>query len=302
MTIQGTGPLLPNTPLSQIPLGFGYASDLRIPVYRRWVAALQRDWKQRDWLSLSYSGMAGSGLLRRETILNPTPALGQLNFASNDGISSYHGFHALYKRSLLHGLQANVTPPGRTRSTSAHPNRPSFNSLRSDGPATDRGPSDFDVRHTLNLAMIYSPPSPFRSPRPAAQRVDGRCVTVCKDGISGGCDGFRNDQRICDRQSTPQPAARRSSLGGSAGPGRRPEAERPRPSVPRSRALAPWDAMPCAASECGRRTRRSAATYGRTEVCEWRSASRLLTCSTIRSSRTLCVTEAVPCLGNPRRH
>ena len=109
MTIQGIGPLLPNTPLSQIPLGFGYASALRLPVYRRWVTAVQRDWNQRDWLSLSYSGMAGSGLLRRETILNPARLLGQLNFASNDGASSYHGFQALYRHSLQHGLQANVT-------------------------------------------------------------------------------------------------------------------------------------------------------------------------------------------------
>jgi hypothetical protein len=162
MTIQGTGPLLANTPLSQIPLGSGYASDLRIPVYRRWGAALQRDWKSRDWLSLSYSGMAGTNLLRRETVLNPTPALGQLNFASNDGTSWYQGFHALYKRSLLHGLQANVSASWAHSIDVGSSESALFQLTPQHGPRSDRGPSDFDVRHTLSVAVIYSPPSPFR--------------------------------------------------------------------------------------------------------------------------------------------
>jgi hypothetical protein len=162
MTIQGTGPLLLNTPLSQIPLGSGYASDLRIPLYRRWGAALQKDWKERDWLSLSYSGMEGINLLRRETILNPTPALGQLNFASNDGISWYHGFHALYKRSLLHGLQANVSASWAHSIDVGSSESALFQLTPQRGPHNDRGPSDFDVRHTLSLAMIYSPHFSFR--------------------------------------------------------------------------------------------------------------------------------------------
>lgn len=163
MTIQGTGPLLPNTPLSQIPLGFGYASDLTIPVYRRWVVAVQKDWKQRDWLSLSYSGMAGSSLLRRETILNPTASLGQLNFAGNDGSSSYHGLHVLYKRSLSHGLQANVTASWAHSIDVGSSESALFQLTPARRPRNDRGPSDFDVRHTLNLAIIYSPPA--SSPR-----------------------------------------------------------------------------------------------------------------------------------------
>lgn len=163
MTIQGTGPLLPGTPLSQIPLGSGYVSGLGIPVYRRWVVALQRDWKQRDWLSLSYSGMAGTSLLRRETILNPAPALGQLNFAGNDGISSYHGLHALYKRSLSRGLQANVTASWGHSIDVGSSESALFQLTPLHGPRDDRGPSDFDVRHTLGLSATYSLPS--RVPR-----------------------------------------------------------------------------------------------------------------------------------------
>jgi hypothetical protein len=196
MTIQGVGPLLPGTPLSQIPLGSGYASDLRIPLYRRWVAALQKDWKERDWLSVSYSGMAGSDLLRRETILNPTPALGQLNFASNDGSSSYHGFHALYRRSLLHGLQANVSASWSHSIDVGSSESALFLLTPEHGPLNDRGPSDFDVRHTFGLAMIYSPPSRFRRLGPlingwtAGTSLDARTAFPVDVMVSETTSGF----------------------------------------------------------------------------------------------------------------
>jgi hypothetical protein len=99
--------------------------------------------------------------LRRETILNPAPALGQLNFASNDGSSSYHGFHVLYKRSLLHGLQANVTASWAHSIDAGSSESALFQLTPERRPRDDQGPSDFDVRHTLNLAMIYSPPSSY---------------------------------------------------------------------------------------------------------------------------------------------
>jgi hypothetical protein len=162
MTIQGAGPVLPSTPLAQIPLGTGYTSDLRIPVYRRWIAALERDWKERDWLSVSYSGMQGTSLLRRETILNPDSVLGQLTFASNDGFSSYHGFQALYRRSLRRGLQANVGASWAHSIDVGTSESALFQITPRRRPRDDRGPSDFDVRHTLSVAMIYSPSLPFR--------------------------------------------------------------------------------------------------------------------------------------------
>jgi hypothetical protein len=163
MTILGTGPLVPGVTLSQIPLGSGYTSDLKLPVYRRWDAALQKDWKQRDWISLSYSGMSGIGLLRRETMLSPTPTLAQLMFASNDGASRYDGLHAIYKRSLAHGLQATVAASWSHSIDLGSSESALFQLTAPRRPRDDRGASDFDIRHTLNLAAVYSPR--FVSPR-----------------------------------------------------------------------------------------------------------------------------------------
>jgi hypothetical protein len=146
------------SPLLPVQLGYGFASNLHIPVYRRWDVTLQQSWSRADSFALSYSGMSGTGLLRRDTIFNaPSDALGQLSFASNDGASSYNAFYAVYKRSLANGMLANVS-----YSWSHSIDLGSSDSLLYlivPG-GSDRGSSDFDVRHTLNLSLAYTTPAP----------------------------------------------------------------------------------------------------------------------------------------------
>ena len=149
-------------PLLPVALGYGFSSNLHIPVYRRWDATLQHAWSRANSFALSYSGMSGSGLLRRDTIFNPpSDALGQMSFASNDGASSYNAFHAIYKRSLANGMLANVS-----YSWSHSIDQGSSDSLLYlvvpglQSGASDRGSSDFDARHTLNMSLAYTTPAP----------------------------------------------------------------------------------------------------------------------------------------------
>ena len=149
-------------PLLPVALGYGFSSNLHIPVYRRWDATLQHAWSRANSFALSYSGMSGSGLLRRDTIFNaPSDTLGQMSFASNDGASSYNAFHAIYKRSLANGMLANVS-----YSWSHSIDRGSSDSLLYlivpglQSGASDRGSSDFDARHTLNMSLAYTTPAP----------------------------------------------------------------------------------------------------------------------------------------------
>jgi hypothetical protein len=151
------------SPLLPVQLGYGFASNLRIPVYRRWGVTLQQAWTHSDSIALSYSGMTGSGLLRRDTYFNPNAVieatgLGQLQYATNDGTSSYNGFYAIYKRTLGNGLQSNLS-----YSWSHSIDRGSSDSLLylflpGNQGGSDRGDSDFDVRHTLNLSLTYTTP------------------------------------------------------------------------------------------------------------------------------------------------
>jgi hypothetical protein len=151
------------SPLLPVQMGYGFATTLHIPVYRRWGVTLQQAWTRSDSIALSYSGMTGSGLLRRDTYFNPTAViettgLGQLQYATNDGASSYHGFYAIYKRTLGNGLQGNLS-----YSWSHSIDRGSSDSLLylflpGNQGGSDRGNSDFDARHTLNLSLAYTTP------------------------------------------------------------------------------------------------------------------------------------------------
>jgi hypothetical protein len=151
------------SPLLPVNMGYGFASNLRIPVYRRWNVTLQQAWTHNDSIALSYAGMSGSGLLRRDTYFNPTAVieatgLGQLSYATNDGASSYNGLNAIYKHTLANGLQGNLS-----YSWSHSIDRGSSDSLLylflpGNQGGSDRGNSDFDVRHTLNLSLAYTTP------------------------------------------------------------------------------------------------------------------------------------------------
>jgi hypothetical protein len=148
--------------LTTVQLGYGYSQHFRLPVYQRWSAQIQHDWHHRDSVAVSYSGMTGTGELRRQIILDPSPALGALTFASSDGRSQYQGFSFLYKRTLANGLQANA---GYTWSHSMDVNSSDssvFLISAAHNTSVDRGSSDFDVRHAVNASLTYSTPAQVR--------------------------------------------------------------------------------------------------------------------------------------------
>jgi len=141
-----------------VQLGYGYSSRLRLPSYQRWNVSLERAWRHRDSVAVSYSGLSGSGELRREIVLDPTATLGALTFASSSGTSQYHGLNALYRHTLASGFQASV---GYTWSHSIDLNSSDssvFLISSTNSAAMDRGSSDFDVRHVVNAALTYASP------------------------------------------------------------------------------------------------------------------------------------------------
>jgi hypothetical protein len=149
---------LPTSQFVPIEIGYGFAVGLRLPVSTRWNASLQRDWKHRDWISLSYSGLRAHDLLRRETVLQPFSELGQLSFATNNGASWYHGVSAVYRRTLASGLQASTSYTWShsidlgSADSSLFLIGPGYSASR------DRGSSDFDTRHNVNASLTFLVP------------------------------------------------------------------------------------------------------------------------------------------------
>jgi hypothetical protein len=129
---------------------------LKLPEIRQWNVALEHAFSARDTLSVSYVGSSGWSLIRREMGGVPGDSLTKfVALTTNDGLSDYQSLQVHYRRHFAHGL--DVT----TSYTWAH----SIDNDSSDAylvwagpgspPARDRGPSDFDLRHSFTASAVY---------------------------------------------------------------------------------------------------------------------------------------------------
>ena len=144
-------------------LGYGFARNLQLPTYRRVNVEVQHEWSHRDSLEVGYSGLFGTDELRRKLAFNPAsssyPALGGLIFDASNGNSQYNALNVVYRRTFTGGLQATVAYSWAHSIDLGSSNSEVF-LVSADAPAfTDRGNSDFDVRHTVHVAMTYTTPT-----------------------------------------------------------------------------------------------------------------------------------------------
>ena len=120
----------------------------------------------------------GRRLLREDVLLNPNPDFTVVRVTRNTGESSYHSMQLQFVRRLSSGLQflasyawshsidnGSSDSLARLRITLGSNSTP-FNAN------SDRGPSDFDVRHSLTATTTYAIPS-LQSDSPIASVVKG---------------------------------------------------------------------------------------------------------------------------------
>ena len=137
-------------------LSFGFMPGLRLPAVRQWSATVEHAFGSRQLVSAAYEGSAGRQLLRRELGLQDAESY-WLALATNNGLSSYHALQLQYRLSLSHGF-SGLASYGWSHSTD---NSSSDSELQWVGPglnaASDRGSSDFDVRHSFVADISYEP-------------------------------------------------------------------------------------------------------------------------------------------------
>jgi hypothetical protein len=145
---------------------FAFDPELQTPYTRRWSATVEQNVGRDHTLSVAYVGAQGRRLTRGEVFLNPFPVFGFLGDSTivltrNAARFDYHAMQAQFARRLSSGLGAYVS---YTWSHSID-NASDDSSIRlhpeDADPARDRGPSDFDVRHSLNAALDYDIPALF---------------------------------------------------------------------------------------------------------------------------------------------
>lgn len=157
-------PLSTTGTISQL---YAFNPNLKMPYTYQWSLALEQSLGKSETITGSYIGAAGRRLLQTTEVLSPpsNPTLFAGLFVDNSSISNYNAFQLQFKRRQASGLQvlasytwSHSIDNGSTGSTLLVSN----NGLPGD-PEANRGPSDFDIRHTFTAGVTYDFPNPKNS-------------------------------------------------------------------------------------------------------------------------------------------
>ncbi|MEX2262719.1 MAG: carboxypeptidase regulatory-like domain-containing protein [Bryobacteraceae bacterium] len=134
---------------------YRFDSDLRLPYSWQWNVTLERAFAGDTVVSAAYVGSAGRRLLRRESRPQAETEPARVVLATNRGAADYHSFQIQARRRLARGLRGlaswtwgHAIDNGSWDSATylVHPG------------AGDYGASNFDVRHSLQLAAVWDVP------------------------------------------------------------------------------------------------------------------------------------------------
>ena len=156
-------PIAPPTASNPGPLA-AFDPHLRLPYTLEWNISLEQALGKEQTISVSYVGSAGRRLLETAVVLfPPNPSFSEEQLVTNVGTSEYNALQAQFQRRLSHGLQVlgSYTLSHSIDTASAGSSVLQSNALvPSVNPNANRGPSDFDIRHTLSVGLTYEIPAP----------------------------------------------------------------------------------------------------------------------------------------------
>jgi hypothetical protein len=137
---------------------------LKLPRTYQWNVTLEQSIGSGQSLSLTYIGAIGRDLLRASDLVDVNPNFQLVALTGNTATSDYHALQLKFQRRLSRGLEALASY------TFAH----SIDSASTDAfandlntpdalasPNTDRGNSDFDIRHSSTAGVTYDLPAPW---------------------------------------------------------------------------------------------------------------------------------------------
>jgi hypothetical protein len=137
--------------------------NLKLPYTQEWNVAFEQSLGAEQSLSASYVGSRGRRLLLTESIIAPNPNVSYAGVVGNYGMSDFDALQLQFRRRLSRGLQALASYQWGhsidTGSTGAGGLVFGDYYSRQLGANANRGPSDFDVRHSASVALTYDVPA-----------------------------------------------------------------------------------------------------------------------------------------------
>jgi hypothetical protein len=144
--------------------GFGaFDPNLKLPYTFEWNAAIEQSVGDQQSFSVSYVGASGQRLLQTAAVSSPNPNVAFALLVANAGSSSYNALQLQFRRRLSRGLQflTSYTWSHSIDDGSAGSIGTVSNALVPSGFAgSNRGPSDFDIRHGFSAGLTYEFPTP----------------------------------------------------------------------------------------------------------------------------------------------
>ena len=137
--------------------------NLKLPYTLEWNTAIEQSLGQQQSFSLSYVGASGRRLLQTAAVSSPNPNVAFALLVANAGLSNYNALQLQFRRRLSRGLQllTSYTWSHSIDDGSAGSIGTVSNALVPDGFAgSNRGPSDFDIRHGFSVGLTYELPTP----------------------------------------------------------------------------------------------------------------------------------------------
>ena len=134
-----------------------------LPRTYEWSAAIEQAVGKADVLGLTYLGAGGRKLMRQDIYNAPNPAQfsGEFDYMHNGATSSYNALQAQFRHRLAQRLQALLSYTWAHSIDDASSDVYFLNVPPGDtSPGQERGPSDYDIRHTFSGAVSYDIAAP----------------------------------------------------------------------------------------------------------------------------------------------
>jgi len=156
LTADQLSPAIVNPPVGPGLLVYGFAPHLQLPYTLQWNTSIEQAIGKAQAFTVSYVGAAGRRLLQSNQFNfgAANPDIGTVVFIKNGLTSDYHAMQVQFQRRMSRGLQALAS---YTWSHSID-----YGSRNNAFPS-ERGSSDFDLRHNFSAAVSYEVPSTLGS-------------------------------------------------------------------------------------------------------------------------------------------
>lgn len=143
------------------PVSLIYVADpnLALPRTTQWNVAFEQPLGSNQSVSATYVGAAGRELLRLEVLRAPNPTFTLVNVATNTASSDYRALQLQFVRRLSRGFQTIASYTWSQSTDNASSDSTGSAPSGFSDPELDRGPSDFDIRHTFVAAATYHIPA-----------------------------------------------------------------------------------------------------------------------------------------------